>query len=92
MVYLLVMKAVLVYKDDSEHARQVIDFLREFTRRTGKNLETMEPETPAGISFCQTYDIVEYPSVVALDSGGQVLNIWKGLPLPQINEVSYYVE
>ena len=86
------MKAVLVYKDDSEHARAVIDFMREFTRRTGKTLETIEPETPAGVGFCQTYDILEFPSVVALDSGGKVLQVWKGLPLPQINEVSYYVE
>jgi len=86
------MKAILVYKDDSEHARAVIDFMREFERRTGKKIETLEPETPAGSSFCQTYDIVEYPTIVALDTQGKLLQYWKGFPLPQITEVSYYVD
>ena len=44
-----------------------------------------------GSGFCKTYDIVEYPTVVALSDSGQLQNMWRGRPLPTISEVSYYV-
>lgn len=86
------MKVVVVYKTESDHARSVTEFLREFYRRTGKTLEEIDPESIDGDSFCRTYDIVEYPSLIALDFDGRVQNLWRGLPLPTINEVSYYVD
>ena len=86
------MKAIVVYKDDSEHARAVIDWLRDFHRQSGKDIQTMEPETREGIEFCRVHDIVEYPTIVAMDSEGKPLQVWRGLPLPLINEVSYFVD
>lgn len=85
------MRAYIVYKEESDHARPVIEFLREFERRTGRTPETVDPDTAAGTDFCRVYDIVEYPSVVATDDNGAMQNVWRGLPLPTINEVSYYV-
>lgn len=84
------MKVVVVYRDNSEHARPVTEFLRDFQRRTGRELETLEPDSREGQSLCRTYDIVEYPSVLALDDRGMMQNLWRGLPLPTISEVSYY--
>ena len=86
------MKAVVIYKDDSEHARAVIDWLRDFRRQSGKDIQTLEPETREGIDFCRVYDIVEYPTIVAMDDDSKPLQVWRGLPLPLINEVSYYVD
>jgi len=85
------MKASIIYKDNSEHAREVIDYLRDFKRQTGHDLGTMDPETKDGADFCRTHDIVEYPSIVALSDDGQLQNMWRGTPLPTINEVSYYI-
>lgn len=85
------MKTVIVYKDETDYARQVTDYLRDFKRQTGHDLETINPDTPDGAGFCRTYDIVEYPSVVALSDDGALQNMWRGLPLPTISEVSYYV-
>lgn len=86
------MKAVIVYKNESDHAREVLDYLRDFERQTGHILETIDPDSPEGISFCRTYDIVEYPSVVAMRDDGAMQNLWRGRPLPTISEVSYYVQ
>lgn len=86
------MKTVVVYKSDSEHGRIVEEFLRDFTKQTGKQLEVVDPESRAGASFCQTYDIVEYPSLIALDDRSQMIQLWKGQPLPRMSEVSYYVD
>jgi hypothetical protein len=84
------MKAVVVYKENSEHARPVIEFLRDFEHQTGKELEQIDPESREGADFCRTYDIVEYPTIIALDDEGKLLQMWPGLPLPRIMEVSYY--
>lgn len=84
------MKAYIVYKVESDHARAVTDFLRDFERRTGKKLEEVDPESPSGSSFCETYDIMQYPTVIATDDNGVLQNEWSGLPLPLMDEVSYY--
>lgn len=84
------MRVIIVYKEASDHAREVIDYLRDFRIQTGHDLETLNPETRAGADFCRTYDIVEYPSVVALGDNGSMQHLWRGRPLPTISEVSYY--
>ncbi|MFZ2836077.1 MAG: hypothetical protein WAZ21_02060 [Candidatus Saccharimonadales bacterium] len=86
------MKAIIIYKNESDHAREVLDYLRDFERQTGHVLETLDPDTKDGGSFCRTYDIVEYPSVVAMSDDGMLQNLWRGRPLPTISEVSYYVQ
>jgi hypothetical protein len=86
------MKAIIIYKNESDHAREVLDYLRDFERQTGHVLETLDPDTPDGASFCRTYDIVEYPSIVAMSDDGMLQNLWRGRPLPTISEVSYYVQ
>lgn len=84
------MKVTVVYRANSEHARTVDDYLRDFFRQTGRKLETLDPDTPTGIELCRVYDIVEYPSLLAISDDGQLQNSWRGLPLPTITEVSYY--
>jgi len=82
---------VIVYKNESDHAREVLDYLRDFERQTGHVLDTVDPDTREGTDFCRVYDIVEYPTVVALSDEGNMQNMWRGRPLPTISEVSYYV-
>lgn len=86
------MRVTVVYKDQTDYARQVTDYLRDFERQTGHVLETIDPETPMGIEFCRVYDVMEYPTMVAMSDDGQIQNSWRGLPLPTISEVSYYVQ
>lgn len=86
------MSVMVVYKFKSEHARQVDDYLRDFTRRTGREIERIDPDTRQGAELCRLYDIIEYPTVIATARDGQLRNIWRGIALPTIDEVSYYVE
>lgn len=85
------MKTIVIYKEATDYARQVTDFLRDFNRQTGHELETINPDTADGTDFCRTYDIVEYPTIVAISDDGALQQMWRGLPLPTISEVSYYV-
>lgn len=84
------MRVAVIYKVESDHAREVFSYLRDYTRQTGRTLEEIDPESRDGSSFCRTYDIVEYPSLVALNDSGQLQHMWRGRPLPTISEVSYY--
>jgi hypothetical protein len=86
------MSVMIFYKLDSEYARQVIEFLHEFEKRTAQTIETVDPDSPHGGDLCRLYDVVEYPSIVATNHDGQLLHMWRGTPLPLINEVSGYVD
>ena len=85
------MRVFVLYKEQTDYARAVTDYMRDFKRQTGHDLEAMDPETPDGVSFCTAYDILEFPTIVALSDDGHLQNQWRGLPLPTISEVSYYV-
>lgn len=86
------MKVTVIYKDDSDYAREVIDYLHDFKRQTGRDLDTLDPDSAEGTDFCRTYDIVEYPTIVAFSDDGVLQNTWRGRPLPTISEVSYYAQ
>jgi hypothetical protein len=86
------MRVVVVYKEQTDYAREVIDYIADFKRQTGHDLETIDPESPAGIDFTQTYDIMELPFLIAISDDGVMQNTWSGTPLPTISEVSYYVQ
>jgi len=85
------MRVVVVYKQQTDYARQVEDYMADFKRQTGHDLEVLDPESRDGISFCGAYDILEYPTLIAISDDGQIQNQWRGLPLPTMSEVSYYV-
>lgn len=82
------MRVICIYRDNQDYTRSVDEWLENFHRQTGKVIETMDPDKDS--NFCQTYDIVEYPTIIALDNQGSVAASWPGRTLPLINDVSYY--
>ena len=84
------MRVVVVWRDNTDYARAVTTFLDDFARQTGRTLDSLDPDTPEGISFCRAYDVMAYPTVIALSNDGQMQQTWQGSPLPTISEVSYY--
>ena len=53
------MRVVCVFKDDQDYSRAVNEWLTNFYRQTGKEIETMDPDRDS--SFCEAYDIVNTP-------------------------------
>lgn len=86
------MKVVVISKAKNDYSSTVDDYLRDFEYQTGHKLEVLDPDTVEGTQFCETYDIVEYPSIIAISDDGIMQNSWRGLPLPTISELSYYVQ
>ena len=83
------MRIVCIYKDKQDYTRSVDEWLENFRRQTGREIETMDPDKNPG--FCEAYDIVEYPTILALGEQGDIRSIWRGQTLPLINEVLYYM-
>ncbi len=83
------MKVVCIYRENQDYSRSVNEWLENFYRQTGREIETMDPDKET--SFCEAYDVVEYPTILALGNRGDVRASWKGRELPLINEVLYYM-
>jgi hypothetical protein len=86
------MRTIVLYREQTDYTRTVIDFLHDFKQQTGHDLEVMDPDSAEGMLFCDTYGIVDYPTIIAMSDDGVMQNTWNGLPLPTISEVSYYVQ
>lgn len=85
------MKVVVLYRSDSEHGRNVEQYVREFTRRTAKPLKLIEVDSVEGSDLAKLYDVTQYPAIVATANDGSLQNMWQGEPLPLIDEVAGYV-
>ncbi len=83
------MKTYVLYRPDTEHERVVIDFEHDFTNRTQNKLEMISLDPREGAHMAETYDVVQYPAVIAVDDQGRLLKLWQG-DMPLINELSYF--
>lgn len=86
------MSVKIFYRKNAEYSRGVMEFLHDFERRTSKTIEEIDPDSREGSDLTRLYDIVEYPTLIATTNDGQMRSMWRGLPLPTIDEVSYYVQ
>lgn len=84
------MKVAVLYRSNSEHERSVLDYERDFEHRTGRSFTMYDVNTRDGAAMASLYDIMQYPSILALADDGQLMQMWQGEHLPLINEVTYY--
>ena len=83
------MRVVCIYRDNQDYTRSVDEWLENFRRQTGREIETIDPDLETG--FCEAYDVVEYPTILALGNNGEVHASWRGKTLPLVNEVLFYL-
>jgi hypothetical protein len=86
------MKAMIFYRPNSQHERMAEEYVRDFARHTGKQLPAVNVDTREGADLAQLYDIMKFPSIIAVDDQGQMLQTWDDDLLPRFDEVSFYVE
>lgn len=86
------MKAMIFYRPNSEHTRLVEEYARDFARHTGKDLPMIDVDTRDGASMAETYEIMKFPTILAIDDEGKMLQMWSDDMLPRFDEVSFYVE
>ena len=85
------MRVVIIWRENSEYGRSVTEWLHELKHRTGREIESYDPDEPEGESLARVYDVVEYPTILALADDGHLEHIWRGRELPRIDDVNYYL-
>ena len=84
------MRIIILYHIESDHARKVEDFARDFQRLGHGDVELLSLEAPEGADMAKLYDIVAYPAILAIRDNGELLKNWEGENLPLISEVAAY--
>lgn len=85
---LTLMRLTVLYRERSDHARAVTEFVEMLRRRyPGKKAHLLDIDTREGAAEASMYDVVRYPAVIVTTYEGRVSQVWQGLPLPLIDEV-----
>lgn len=53
-------------------------------------MDVLSVDTKEGADLAQLYDVVSYPSMLALREDRELVKSWEGLPLPLMNDVAYF--
>ena len=85
------MRVVCIAREESDYAREVREWTHEFKRDTGYEVEMMDPDSVDGEIFTQAHDILQFPTIAVTTNDGVMQQRWGGTPLPQFDDVLYYV-
>ncbi|HSX53230.1 MAG TPA: hypothetical protein VLF90_02590 [Patescibacteria group bacterium] len=86
------MKVIILYQANSEHRRQTEEFVHDFEHgHPNRKAEMVDVDSRDGAAQAALYDIVQYPSVLAMSDDGQLLKAWQG-KFPLIDELAYYAQ
>lgn len=85
------MKAVILYKPNTETESGIQAYTREFARETGKTIALVDSDSIQGIEIAKLYDIVQFPSIVVFRDDGSFVESWLDREKwPTISELSFY--
>jgi len=85
------MKVVILYRPESEQARVLETFLHDFKARNSSiNVEVVDVDAREGIAMASMYDVMRFPTIIAMADDGTVLNMWQGEDMPLMDEVASY--
>lgn len=85
------MKILILYRPESEHGRQVEEFIHEFQRRHGqRHMEILNIDSRDGIATATLYDVMQYPAILVIQDDGIIQKVWEGNSLPLMDEVASY--
>jgi hypothetical protein len=85
------MKVVILYRPNSEFARQVETYVRDYQdRHESTKLDVIDYDSREGIALASLYDIAQTPAILALASDGKLLQDWVGPDFPLMDDIAYY--
>jgi hypothetical protein len=85
------MKVLIIYRPNSEHGRLTEEFIHDFQHRNPtQRLEVLNIDSRDGSATATLYDVMQYPSILVLQSDGQIEKSWEGDNLPRLDEVASY--
>lgn len=87
------MKVTILNKPSGEMDTRVQEYATEFRRRTGKELELVDAESPGGVDLARLHDILNIPAILVREDDGRIIQSWTELSKwPTISELSFYAQ
>ena len=86
------MKILVFYRQNSEHARRVEEYLHDLVRMHDvreNDIKFVDPNTRNGAADASLYDILSFPGIVVVDEYGKYIQGWSGT-LPLMDELMSY--
>lgn len=87
------MKVLVLYRQNSEHARKVEDFLHDLQKQHDvdqSSLSVLDVDSREGIELAKIYDVMTVPAIVVTDNNGGYVYSWVGEELPLMRDVAAY--
>lgn len=86
------MKVLILYRERSEYARRIEEFIHEFQHRYPASiLDVQDIDSREGMATASLYDLPTHPVIVALQNDGTFIQSWPAAEqLPLMQEVAYY--
>lgn len=82
------MSITIIYRNDSEVYRPVQEFIELLNRKyPGRDVQEVELDTREGAELASIYQIDTYPGIIVKSDDMSVMGVWKGLPMPLVDEV-----
>lgn len=86
------MKALVLYRPNSEFARKTEEFVNNFkSRYPDKEIEVLDIDSRQGIVKAELYDVLANPSIMVLQNDGVLSRSWQGQHFPLIDELAAYM-
>lgn len=85
------MKLIMLYHPHSEFARTVEEYVTDFARLQGGDIELVSLETREGADTARLYDVVRYPALLAVRGDSSLAKQWQDDKLPLMTEVASYM-
>jgi len=87
------MKVLVIYRPNSEFARQVEEFIHDLQTRHNideRHLEILDYDSREGSAMASLYDVMSQPSILVVGDDGVFVKSWQGSELPLLDEVASY--
>jgi len=86
------MKALVLYRPNSSHARPTEDFVHDLSRFVSdRDIQLINVNSRDGSATASLYDVMTYPAVLVVRDTGELQNSWQSEPLPLVNDVLGYL-
>lgn len=87
------MRAVILYRPNSESAGQAEDYAADYHRQhPEKQMELVSVDEPNGAEMARLYGVVRYPAILAIADDGTLQQLWQNEHLPLQNEIDFYLK
>ena len=87
------MKVLVLYRPNSEFARQVEEFVHDLQTRHNvdeRHLQVLDYDSREGAATASLYDVMAQPCIVVIGDDGVYIKSWSGTQLPLLEEVASY--